>query len=143
MGKSIQVSLFLQGIDNVIRDELRQLETLNTLKSVFMRLYKSSVLGQGQKTRQRISYTATYATKPLTKKYPAIWQWSLSLDKLDIPAALENVLEYLRAAQKRDNTVSSEALRKEVASSIYGEDKKNQEVIILSWTSVIIIDKQL
>lgn len=40
MGKSIQksISLFLQGIENVIRDKLRQLETLNSFKSAFIKI---------------------------------------------------------------------------------------------------------
>lgn len=39
-----EVSLFLQGIKNVIRDNLRQQETLNTFKSAFIRLHKSTEL---------------------------------------------------------------------------------------------------
>lgn len=66
-----EVSLFLQGIENVIRDNLRQQETLNTFKSAFIRLHKSTELDYGQKPRQRISYPTTCATKPLTKEGPA------------------------------------------------------------------------
>lgn len=65
IAKSIQesISLFLQGIENVIRDILRQLEILSTFKPTFIRLCKSTGLDYGQKPRQRISHPTRCTTK--------------------------------------------------------------------------------
>jgi len=52
------------------------------------------------------------------------------LDELNIPEVLENVLEYLIAAQKWGNTVSGKAVRKDVANT-YGKSEKNQGIFFL------------
>jgi len=57
-----------------------------------------------------------------SRKAQPFWHGSVSSDKLDTPAVLENLLEYPIAAQNGGNMDSGNALRKDVASSIYGED---------------------